>query len=125
MGEFAYQERRHHHRYQTRSDVYAAFMPRSTKRGQIIDISMSGLAFHYIADRKRSGERRLSLIVPGEGLFLNDLHCSQISDILVSNTGLFTAAPIRRCSVAFQNLKPEQASLVALFINRYALEAAV
>jgi len=41
-------ERRKSKRYRAVEGVYAAISPRSNKLGQIIDISMGGLAFKYI-----------------------------------------------------------------------------
>ncbi len=41
-------ERRKYTRYSIKNGSYATISPDSTKLGQIIDISMGGLAFKYI-----------------------------------------------------------------------------
>jgi hypothetical protein len=43
-------EKRKHKRFRSKDLAYAAFGSKAMKIGQIIDISLGGLAFQYIAD---------------------------------------------------------------------------
>ncbi|MFZ5569742.1 MAG: PilZ domain-containing protein [Thermodesulfobacteriota bacterium] len=102
------QERRQHRRYPAQSGTFAAFMPYSARRGQIVDISKGGLAFHYITDGRRSSSQHLAILVIGEGVFVNHIRCETVSDFTVTPASPFSAAPLRRCSVKFLDLQPEQ-----------------
>ncbi len=90
-------------------------------RGQIVDISKGGLAFHYIPGRRQSGKQRLAILVYGEGVFLNGIWCETISDFVVTPSSPFTTAPIRRCSVKFLGLNQEQLERIDHFITRHTI----
>ncbi|MBU0485929.1 MAG: PilZ domain-containing protein [Proteobacteria bacterium] len=102
-------ERREHKRY----SANAATCALKSKTGQIIDISMGGLAFSYI-DRGDWSNESLELgMLFGEGdLCIDELPLKIISDCAIGN-GI---SMIRRCGVKFGELTPKQIAQLEYFI---------
>lgn len=104
--------------------------------GQIIDISLEGLSFHYIEQNRetpqrvidsgkpRSGAKTLDIIFGDYNFTLNDMPIKIISDYEVNAPHPYrsTATKRRRC-VQFEKLNPEQRFWLKRFIliNRYGL----
>lgn len=103
-------ERREHKRFKTKS---ATVQIDEQKFGQIIDISMGGMAFSYI-DRGDWDEEGLDLgILLGEkDLCVADMPLKVISDCAIGG-GL---SIIRRCGVEFGELSKKQMSQLEYFI---------
>lgn len=113
------EERRAHPRFKVKMGAYAAFRPFSAKRGQIVDISRGGLAFHYIAAARRSGKERLAILVNGSGVFLDGIPCATVSDIRIGNSSPFITMPLRRCGVRFLDMPLEKIQHLDQFIREY------
>ncbi len=124
MGVQLITERRQHKRYPAQPGTYAAFKPHSSRRGQIVDISMGGLAFHYIAGKWKTGRQSLAILVYGEGIFLNDIPCEPVSDFIIGHSSPFSVTPIRRCGVKFLGLNSEQAEKINQFIACHTIRDA-
>ena len=93
-----------------------------TTVGQIIDISMGGLAFRYTARKKVPREpTRLDIVSP-EGLcFLEGFLCETIYDFETDDTMPFTSLVQRRRGLRFDNLTPGQRSQLRHFIREYTI----
>jgi c-di-GMP-binding flagellar brake protein YcgR len=103
--------------------AYAAFRPRwprSSIMGNIVDISLGGLAFRYIPSPKASNRSSHIDILLTDGSFcLNKVPVQTISDFETdaeTSIGLET----RRCSVQFGDLTDNQKSDLRYFIQTYA-----
>lgn len=85
----------------------------SDKSGEIIDISMGGLAFSYVDRDDWSFESCDRGMLLGEKeLCLDDIPLKVISDCAI-NSGL---SIIRRCGVKFEKLTPKQLAQLEYFI---------
>ena len=104
-----FKERRKHERYKAKSGTCTV----EPKAGEIIDISMGGLAFSYV-DRGDWTDESLDtgMLFGEEDLCLEDLPLKIISDCAI-NSGL---SIIRRCGVKFEELTPKQLSQLEYFI---------
>lgn len=103
--------------------AYAAFRPhwlRSSIMGNIVDISLGGLAFRYIPSPKASNRLSHIDILLTDGSFcLNKVPVQTISDFEIdSETSVDLET--RRCSVQFGDLTDNQKSDLRYFIQTYA-----
>ncbi len=105
-------ERRKNKRYKAVEGAYAAISPNSHKLGQIIDISMGGLAFKYI---DTSNDETDSENIPEETIFLSsmgyyvgDLPFKTIADYEVTNAPSFSSMKVRKRHVQFTDLSFKQ-----------------
>jgi len=113
-------DRRERERYRVRTGAYAAFMPHSRRRGQIIDINLSGLAFHYIGVQKHVGKGEMAILLNGSGVLINKIKCQAVSDFEATDFNVFSVVPLRRCGIRFGKLTQEQAAKLEAFIQNYS-----
>ena len=110
-------ERRKSKRYKAADGAYAAISPKSHKLGQIIDISMGGLAFKYIdtnngdikndnIENKNDSEE--SIFLSSMGFYVGDLPFKTISDEEVTNAPSFSAMKVRERKVQSTDLSFKQ-----------------
>ena len=80
-------DRREHKRFWVKDDIFVVFRPDFAKAGQIVEISMGGLGFRYIAgEYKSSGPVKLDIFSAGHGFYMKKLPFKTISDFdMVSN----------------------------------------
>lgn len=116
-------DRRKHRRFQVRDTAFVVLKapwPHSTKVGQIIDISMQGLAFRYIADEGRSnGSSELEIISADHSFYLDKVPFNTISDSKTDNDVPFSSIEMRRSAVQFGDLTSNQISQLEYFIWNY------
>ncbi|MFH2058619.1 MAG: PilZ domain-containing protein [Pseudomonadota bacterium] len=105
-------ERRKHKRYKAVEGAYAAVSPNSHKLGQIIDISMSGLAFKYIdTSNDNPTEDNMpeeTIFLSSMGYYVGDLPFKTISDYEVTNAPSFSSMRVRKRHVQFTDLSFKQ-----------------
>ncbi|HSH13176.1 MAG TPA: PilZ domain-containing protein [Desulfurivibrionaceae bacterium] len=102
-------ERRIHPRH----PVKAGTITTNNQTGEIIDISMGGLAFSYVDRGDWQGESFDRGMLLGErDLCIEDVPLKIISDCAI-NSGL---SIIRRCGVQFGKLTPKQMAQLEYFI---------
>ena len=102
-------ERRIHPRH----PVKAGTITTNNQTGEIIDISMGGLAFSYVDRGDWTGESFDRGMLLGErDLCIEDVPLKVISDCAI-NSGL---SIIRRCGVQFGKLTPKQMAQLEYFI---------
>lgn len=105
-------ERRKNKRYKAVEGAYAAISPNSHKLGQIIDLSMGGLAFKYIdtshddPDARRDPEE--TIFLSSMGYYVGDLPFKTISDYEITNTPSFSSMKVRKRHVQFKDLTFKQ-----------------
>ncbi len=105
-------ERRKSKRYKAAEGAYAAISPSSHKLGQIIDISMGGLAFKYIDTKneaaKDQNQSEESIFLSSMGFYVGNLPFKTISDTEVTNTPSFSSMKVRERHVQFTDLSFKQ-----------------
>lgn len=112
-------ERRKAKRYHVKSGVFAII---NKKSGQIIDISMNGLAFRYIAeDEQKNKSSELNIFVMEDSYLLERISFEEISDQFMNNKFTFSPIIMKRRSVKFKKLNPHQKLQLKNFITKYSL----
>ena len=105
-------ERRKNKRYKAVEGAYAAISPNSHKLGQIIDISMGGLAFKYIdtanGDTDSDTQQEESIFLSSMGYYVGDLPFKTIADYELTNAPSFSSMKVRRRHVQFKDLSFKQ-----------------
>lgn len=105
-------ERRKHRRFQVQSIAFAVLRDQGRQLGQIVDISMGGLAFNYIAvggNADRAFE--LDILLAYKGLYMKKVQFMTISDFQIANKSPFSPITMRRHGVKFGELMPKQRSI--------------
>ena len=105
-------ERRKNKRYKAVEGAYAAISPNSHKLGQIIDISMGGLAFKYIDtsndDTSQSLDAEETIFLSSMGYYVGDLPFKTVSDYEMTNAPSFSSMKVRKRHVQFTDLSFKQ-----------------
>ena len=113
-------ERRKHRRFEVPTGVFVSFRPHDGKLGEIIDISMGGLAFRYLATSEPSnGSYRLKIFLTESDFCLNDVMFETVSDFGTDQIP-FTSVTMRRSGVQFSNMTSRQVSQLERFIDSHA-----
>ncbi|MFH1216097.1 MAG: PilZ domain-containing protein [Pseudomonadota bacterium] len=116
-------DRRRHKRYVMCDGTYAFLRPPANKIGQIIDISMSGLAFCYFSTNGASRDAQgLDLLVE-EGLCLEDIPYTTVNDFILPNEQPFSQITMRRRCIKFGSLTIKHKEHLQQLIDRYGREA--
>lgn len=114
-------ERRKEKRFFVHDGAFAVTTPFSLLLGQIIDISKEGLSFHYIADEiSISKSSAVSIYMTGKGFQLKEIPVKIISDVAATDALASIALAMKRCSVQYKALSPEQKSQLECFISHYS-----
>lgn len=120
MGEYSerrFVERRRYPRLRTIGDHAMVILPDEALVGELVDISMGGLAFYYSdsPDRQEQG-RQSGILVGNDDLWLQNFPTRTIKDFVVE-IPVFSKRPVlrRRC-LAFGPLSASQESLLEQYI---------
>jgi hypothetical protein len=122
-------DQRKHKRYQVPTNSYISLGSDDFVLGQIIDISMGGIAFRYMGSEKLPDESHLDIFLTEDDLCLGKVPFKIVSDYEIPNTVLCkTADPIppscrtmRRSGLQFGELKSDQKSELESFIQNHIL----
>ncbi|MBW1744165.1 MAG: PAS domain-containing protein [Deltaproteobacteria bacterium] len=109
-------DRRKDKRFQVQSGALVKFNRHATKLGQTLDISIGGLAFNYVAQRKLpQGSCVIEILFADYGFFLNDIGFETIWDIKTHALPAGSMA-MRQRGVKFIGLsRHQEVQLAAIF----------
>lgn len=114
-------DQRKHRRYPVKEDAFAWLEGDSGRLGKVVDISPGGLAFQYVSDAgPSSGSHDLGIFLASNKFHLEGIRSRVVSDEAVSQPHSVGHVPVRRCGVRFENLAPDQASQLDLFVEQHA-----
>ncbi len=115
-------ERRKHTRYPIKNGAYATISPDSTKLGQIVDISMGGLAFKYI-DTKFNKKTTIqeTLFLSSMGYYVGDIEFKTIADYEAPISEI-PEAPSDNMKIRIRHVKFTDLKLKQLFDLDYYIE---
>jgi hypothetical protein len=114
-------ERRKFTRFLTQEDAFAALRGNLTKVGKICDISLKGLAFRYLAEKKSNETfTHVDIFLSTNGFHLPDIPCEVVYDKKESMYNTNVVLPYR-CGLKFEPLKEEQQNKLELFINNFTI----
>lgn len=109
-------DRRKHRRYSLRQGVFAGFRP---NMGEIIDISIGGILFHYLEFSKEANEKSDFVICSEDGCCLDSFPCRVVSDRVLANESSLSQIVTRQRRVMFDQLTEEQHRLLNDFIDSH------
>lgn len=114
-------EQRKHKRFHAKDGAFAVLGPRSSKIGQVMDISMDGLAFSYVAgEDEPNGSYELGILLAEHSFHLSKMPFETIWDKEAEQLPSISLR-IRRCGLQFGRLKHHQISQLKHFIENYAI----
>jgi c-di-GMP-binding flagellar brake protein YcgR len=107
-------ERRKENRIKIKSDSFITRFDSAKTIGRIVDISLSGLGFHYL--ESDAGHEhfscRLGILLKEQNLFLPDILVNTVSDFQVQYKTPFEDIHLRRRGVQFCRLSARQYSQI-------------
>lgn len=113
-------DRRECERFKVVDGVYASFLPYSSRRGQILDISQKGLAFQYLSGKKETFDKdRIAIFVGGNGFYLKDIPFKVVSDFELEKFKFFSVTQMRRCGGQFGEMSSAQEAQLDFFLKNY------
>ena len=120
-------EQRKHTRYEVPTGSFVAIGPQNTILGQIIDISMGGVAFRYVDSRTPTEGSHLDMFLTERDFCLGKVPITTVSDYEIENTvscKIIDGIPrccraMKRSSVQFGDLTHHQKSQLEGFIQNY------
>jgi hypothetical protein len=120
-------EQRQYKRYEVPTGSFVALGPQNSILGQIIDISMGGLAFRYMDSKKPIGESYLDIFLTERNFCLGKVPIKAVSDYEIDNTvtcklveGVpYRCTAMRRSGVQFGELTHNQMSQFEHFIQNH------
>ena len=116
-------ERRKNKRYKAKEGAYAAISPHSRKLGQIVDISMGGLAFKYIDNNdEREDKPERSIFLSSLGYYVGELPFKTIEDYEVTNYPSFSSMKLRKRRVKFTELTFKQLFDLDFYLRNNVIE---
>jgi hypothetical protein len=110
-------DRRKQKRFNVQKDAFVAVGPHFDKVGPIIDVSMGGLAFHYLAIGKQKDGLSADIFLTNRDFFVGYVPFEIVRDFEVPNIQPTGIATMRRCSLRFRDLTQSQVSKLRFFIE--------
>ena len=118
------QERRREKRYRVKDGTYAVLGAPANKLGQIVDISMSGMAFTYLADSDPIGTAEELNILANQGICVEKIPYTTVTDVVVPNETPFSTIIMRRHCIKFADLTTETKTKIQKLIDEYGYHRA-
>ncbi len=113
-------ERRQLNRFNAQDGAFAVARNHVSKLGQIMNVSMRGLAFKYIANGKQSnGLFELDIFLSGHGIHLKNIPSKTVSDFEMKSDFPFSSIRMRQCCVQFGELTRIHISQLEDFIQNH------
>ena len=117
-------ERRRDKRYRVKDGTYAVLGAPANKLGQIVDISMSGMAFTYLADNDPIGTAEALDILANQGICVEKIPYTTVTDVVVPNETPFSTIIMRRHCIKFNELTTETKTKIQELIGVYGYHQA-
>jgi hypothetical protein len=116
-------ERRKHRRFETKDVAFAILKAnREEELGQIVNISMGGLAFHYfIGNREFQHAERLDVLLADRGIHVENIKFRVVEDYELVNELPFSSITKREQRVLFNDLSDDQIQGIDSFIRRHTI----
>ena len=113
-------EQREHKRFQVPKGAFVGLGHHDTQVGQIIDVSMGGLAFRYVGSEEPSNGE-LDIFLSERDFYLGRIPFKSVSDFEMTTRTASTSMTMRRTGVRFRKLTESQISQLEYFIQNHTL----
>ncbi len=116
-----FDEHRRHKRFQVPQGVFVGFGQHANKVGQIVDVSMGGLAYRYVGSEESSDGSHLDIFVTDNDFYLGAVPFKTVCDLQVVDRAPASPMTMRRCGVQFGKLTRKQSVQLEYFIQQHTL----
>ena len=116
-----FDEHRRHRRFQVPGGVFVGFGPRANKVGQMVDVSMGGLAYRYVGCEESADGSHLDIFVTDDDFYMGAVPFRTVSDFQTVDRLAASPMTMRRCGVQFRKLSRKQNAQLEYFIQRHTL----
>lgn len=114
-------DRRKYRRFRVPADAFAIIKRPRFKLGQILDVSMGGIALCYLDHLlKFESLQSIDMLLADNGFYLPRIKAALMWDAPYQLIGPEDAAPMRQCGIKFDGLTPMQQAKLTFFIPRHA-----
>ena len=121
-------EQRKHRRFEVSTGSLVSFGVHSAVLGKITDMGVGGLAFRYIGEAHPNGSF-LDISLTEHNFYLSSVRFKTVADFAIDNEVVHTIAngnllhgrTLRRSSVQFEKLSPDQRSQLEYFLQNYTV----
>ena len=115
-------DKRKHIRYRVKDHVYVSLRSETEEEvGQILDIGKGGLSLHYLETFEKKKEYTDLGIFSSMELAVERIAFRSVSDIKLAGDHKLKGPNLRRYSLRFENLTPEQETKLDYFIQNFTL----
>lgn len=114
-------DQRKHKRFQVPRGVFVGFGPHVNKVGQIVDLSLGGLAFRYVGSGESQDGSHLDIFMADNDFYLGSVPFKTVSDFEIVQTTPSSPMTMRRSGVRFGKLTSEQRSELEYFLQHHTL----
>lgn len=123
-SEWTYKEKRKHERYSVAQGAYAALSPKSSKIGQIVNISRGGLSLRYI-DNDEKGHHETHIFLSSKNSHVSKIPIKSVNDYNVSDEKGISKKKVRQVGIQFGEMNLHQLIGLDSYIanNAYSFEA--
>ena len=116
-------DRRDNARFYAQEGAFAIHRNHIIKMGQILNVSINGLAFSYIDDGKwQNGSFNLDIFLTDRGFYLKSVQSKIISDCEILNEIPFSSIIMRRRGVQFEELMDNQGAQLEYFLQNHTIK---
>lgn len=116
-------ERRKMARLRPKGLTFVAVRPEFAKLGRLIDITMEGLCFQYMAHREGMDDVvsfKIDLFVENNGFYLQNLPCKMVYDTANEREITFSSSiEYRRCGLQFIEVSKEHSNQLETYLRDY------
>ena len=120
-GDTIQRERRKHRRFAVREGAFVSTKDHHCLVGQIMDISLGGMCFKYIANGTGPSSCDLDIFLSNRRFYLKNIRYEMVSNTPMYSDVKLSFIPVCRCGVKFVNLTETQKSCLLHLIERYTL----
>jgi len=114
-----FDEHRKHKRFQVPPGVFVGFGAYANKVGQIVDMSMGGLAYRYVGSEESSDGSHLDVFVTDNDFYMGAVPFKTVYDFQVVARMPASPMTMRRCGVQFRKLTGKQNAQLEYFIQQH------
>ncbi len=116
-----YREKRKHRRFSAREGAFVATNDNLCLIGQLVDISIGGMCFRYIAGDATLSSCALDIFVSDQRFYLPNIPYQIVSNTVLDPEVEMSSIPICQCRVKFVNLTDAQQSSLLNLINCHTI----
>jgi hypothetical protein len=116
-----FDEQRRYKRFQVPGGVVVGFGPRANKVGQVVDVSMGGLAYRYVGCEESCDASHLDIFATDNDFYMGAVPFKTVSDFQVVDRPPPSPMSMRRCGVQFRKLSRKQNAKLEYFIQKHTV----